>query len=62
MTAETEPLTPEELDALHSLLMDEIGTFGYTQDVTPRDWVEVELETVAKVREKVLRFEADRRG
>lgn len=53
-------LTPEEIGRLHELLGEEIREFGFTQDVTPTDWLELEHAAVAKVREKVLEFERGR--
>lgn len=50
-------LTDERAVELRSLLEDEIGEFGYTRDVTPRDWVALEIAAVREVRRKVLAFE-----
>lgn len=55
------PLTEREADALHTLLHDEITEFGYTQDVTPHDYVALEISAVERVHAKVLKFEEERR-
>lgn len=54
-------LTDEEASELLELIHPEIGTFGYTQDVTPSNLVELEVEATRAVHAKVVEFERARR-
>lgn len=52
-------LTDTQAEELRERILDEIVEFGYTQSVTPHDWVEREIAAAGRIREKVLAFEEE---